>query len=60
MPRPRLSLRRHLGNDESVLVQRPLPLLVLGWIEDVDTARDHADGPVFESTVVGGAVDPAG
>jgi hypothetical protein len=43
----------------AALVERFLPLLILGRVEDVDVAGDHADGARRERAVVRSAVDPA-
>ena len=60
MARPRLGARRHFGEHQPALVQRLLPLLVLGRVEDVDAAGDDADRAGLQRAVMRGAVDARG
>ena len=56
MARARLGARRHFGENQTALVQRLLPFLVVGRIEDVDSAGDHADRACGQRAVMRGTV----
>ncbi len=59
MARARLGPRRHFGKYQAALEQRLLPRLILGRVENVDAAGDHADGATVQRAVMRRRIDPA-
>ena len=59
MARPRFEARRLLGEKQAALADLPLPLGILGRIDDVDAAGDDRNRAGFKRSVVRSRIDAA-